>query len=268
MIDVPEATRLLGRHVEGRPEERPRLGARRDAGRAGRRLDLRDAEVEHLGDVVVVVGLAHEEDVLGLEIAVDDALLVRAIERAAHLVDDPDRLLESEAVGVVQALVERLADQHLHDDVGAAVLRHPVVEDLDGVLRLDGRGGPRLVVESCPRVLAVGVLGLDELDGHARPERRVATLPDRAHAPTPYELDQLILARDEAGRRKIGRCGCHVRDESPLFYKLAWRSAPRPANPGPSRPRPRSLEELRGGEGRFTAGPRSRCRGGRTGWRP
>ena len=98
MVDLAQAARLLGRHVEGSADDRARLGARRH--RAAARalpvdlLELRDPEIEHLGDLVVVVRRADEEDVLGLQIAVDDPLLVRAPRARADLAEDARRVAE------------------------------------------------------------------------------------------------------------------------------------------------------------------------------
>ena len=79
VVDRLVALSLLGAHVVRRAEDR--AGARRACPPPSRRaLDLGDAEVEHLGDLVVLV--ADEEDVLRLEIAVHDARLVRALQRA------------------------------------------------------------------------------------------------------------------------------------------------------------------------------------------
>ena len=64
-VDRLRASRLLRAHVEGRPHEGTRLR------RGGlHRFDLRNAEIEDFGDFLVVV--LHEEDVRGLQIAVDD----------------------------------------------------------------------------------------------------------------------------------------------------------------------------------------------------
>ena len=59
---------------------------------AGRVHHLRDPEVEHFSNLPA--RLAHEEHVLGLEIAVHDALRVRRREPGQDLLQDRDRLLK------------------------------------------------------------------------------------------------------------------------------------------------------------------------------
>src|SRR5665647_2395376 len=66
-----------------RPRPRP-LACGLGLGRLG------DAEVEDLDDVRRTI-TGDQEDVLGLEVAVDDALRVRGRERAADLARDPER---------------------------------------------------------------------------------------------------------------------------------------------------------------------------------
>ena len=148
MVDAAQPAGLLGRHEERRAEQSAGLGARRDTDRARRGLDLRNAEVEHLGHVFVVIGAAHEKDVLGLQVAVNDAALVGAGKRARDLAHDARGFVEREGAKVLDSGVERFADEQLHDDVGAAVGGDPVVVDLDGVLRLNRRRGAGLGVEN------------------------------------------------------------------------------------------------------------------------
>jgi hypothetical protein len=52
-----------------------------------------DAEIEDEG-----VALAVQQDVVGLQVAVDDALVVRRLEPGDHLGGDGDHLLEAEAL--------------------------------------------------------------------------------------------------------------------------------------------------------------------------
>jgi hypothetical protein len=209
VIDVPETARLFGRHVERGAEDRAGLRARRHPRVAGPVLHLGDAEIEDLRDLLVVVRVANEEDVLRLEIAMDDPALVRAREPAADLLEDLRRVLKAHATEALDALVERLAGEQLHDDVRLAVFRHAVVVDLDRVLRLDGRSGLRFLVEAAPCFLAVGVLRLDELDRAWRAEGHVTRLPDGAHAASADHAHQRVLAGDEALRRRRFGVGCH-----------------------------------------------------------
>ena len=67
--------------------------------------------------------------------------------------------------------------------------------------------------------LALGVLGVDELDGDARPQRDVASFPHRAHAAAADEPEHLVLAGDEStgrGRLRIHPgCPLYIRRLSP-----------------------------------------------------
>ena len=96
-VDVAVARRLLGTHVGDRPHGHAGLGdlvARRAGHRAG------DAEVSHDG-----VGPL-EQDVLGLDVAMDDAMLVRVAERVGHLTSDPQGIVERELLLAAQPVAE------------------------------------------------------------------------------------------------------------------------------------------------------------------
>ena len=85
-VGVVLALGLLGRHVERRSDRRAAAG---DARTADVVQQLRHAEVEELHEERAVV--AHrEEDVRGLEVAMDDAGRVCLLEAARHLVTDHD----------------------------------------------------------------------------------------------------------------------------------------------------------------------------------
>ena len=73
VVDVRFALALLGRHVVGRSHHG--TGARLVRGLVVAQGQLGQAEIEHLHEIRHVP-LGDEEDVLGLEIAVDDAVLV------------------------------------------------------------------------------------------------------------------------------------------------------------------------------------------------
>ena len=104
------ADALLGRHVLGRPERVTRLGERLGA------RELAHAEVEDLGRSFVA-----QEDVAGLEIAVNNALLVGRTERAADADEDGDRKARRDDVLARELVSEGAAVEALHDDVHRAV---------------------------------------------------------------------------------------------------------------------------------------------------
>ena len=97
MIDLADALDLLGAHVVRRADERAdaRAGHRGLGGRG----DFCDAEVEHLGELFILV--ANEEDVLGLQVAMDDSFCVRSHQRASHLRHDLGRLRQGQALAVL-----------------------------------------------------------------------------------------------------------------------------------------------------------------------
>jgi hypothetical protein len=93
-VDVAPRHHLLRAHVLRRAEHRPGLG-----GVIGV-LDLGDAEVEHLDDAPVVAPIG-EEQVRGLEVAVDDAERMRLGDRVGSLDHALHRLLDAEQENLV-----------------------------------------------------------------------------------------------------------------------------------------------------------------------
>ena len=89
MVDIRVTGGLLRRHVGRCADRRAGLG-QRVALRSVRatRDGLRDAEVRHRG------AAAREQHVVGLDVAVHDAVAVRIRERARDVAQDADRLVE------------------------------------------------------------------------------------------------------------------------------------------------------------------------------
>src|SRR6185436_12233370 len=163
---------------------------------------LGDAEVEHLHRA----GLGHE-DVVGLEIAVDDAGAVRALERAQHRGHDLDGARVRHALAVLDHRGQRLAVQELQDDVRLAglLLRAAVLADLvddDDVVVLAARGGARLDEEALPDL---GLVGLQELDRDAAAEPEIAGEEHGPHPALAEQLDHLVLVDADAGVRRRAR---------------------------------------------------------------
>ena len=177
---------LLGRHVPGRPQEHPGLGPAGGEGgglgpvlpRASReRVDahgLGQAEVEDLD--LAVLG---DHDVSGLEVAVDDALLVGDLEGLGDLGGDLHRVGDGDGAPG-DALGEGLALGDLHDQEALAV---HVLDAVDaGDVGVGQRGEDLgLAVEALE---ALGVLGEalgKDLEGHVAAELGVLGAPDLAH---------------------------------------------------------------------------------------
>ena len=189
-VDRVGALRLLGAHVRRRPEDLAHLGA---SARPAR--ELRDAEIDELRDLVVV--LAGEEDVLGLQIAVDDSHGVRAREASRDLSDDTEGGGDVELADELEARRQVFADEPLHRDERNA-LPEVVVEDADDMRALDLRDRPRFEREAGSVACLARGLGAHELHGAADVERQVLGEPDGAHGPTAQLAHELEAVGDDA----------------------------------------------------------------------
>ena len=167
---------LLGRHV-GRASDhlaRPRhVGARRGG-------ELSDAEVGHLHAAVF-----GDQDVAGLDVAVDDVPLVGVRQGLGGLADDRDLGRERELLSAAEVPRERPALDVLHgDEVEVAVAAH--VEDGDDVGMLQAAGELRLLEEAgldLGRRLSARGLGVDRLDRDRPVDLGVMRQVDDAHRP-------------------------------------------------------------------------------------
>ena len=190
---------VLGRHVRWRAQQLP---GHRHALLVD---DLRDAEVGELQDPVTA-----DHDVLGLHVAVDDAELVRVLERARHLRRDHLRHLgKQERLGGEEVL-ERPAVDELGDDVALRRVGTRVVEDLEDVLVAQLGHRVRLALQSRARLLLAGEVRMQDLDGDFAVERCVGAFVDHGHAALPDLLEQAIA-------RKLATDHIHGSGVRPLF---------------------------------------------------
>ena len=157
----------------------------------------------------VHVVLAGEQDIRGLDVAVQHPAGVGRVERRADLADDargPQRLdasLGSDQRAQVGALDEP------HHDVQHAVL-FAGVEDRDHVRVVDRGRDPRLAPEALAEAFLPGVLGEDELEGHRALQRELLGPVDDPHVSV---ADHLLDAapREHGAQREASRAATRVR---------------------------------------------------------
>src|SRR5207249_1692486 len=133
----------------------------------------RDAEVDELHAAV-----RRDHDVLGLEVAVDDAMIVQVDERVGDLDRELDRGRHGEAALAPQAVAEQLPRDVLHRQVEPALLAR--AEDLDD-------GG---MIQALPDLL---------LTAEALVEVEVARPEDGGHAAARDHVEELVLVDGLAG---------------------------------------------------------------------
>ena len=244
---------LLGRHVVGRAERRgePAPGEPSSAGHEGH------AEVGH--DQPPVRGHEH---VLGLEVAMEDALRVGVSHRRRQLPPEIDRPVDRQALLAVQVGAQRLAVDVLHDHVRAAAIRRELDRALDArvveVARdlelapepVEGRdvAHDRLVRALEDDLAAGRILGQEDV-------------AERALADRPHDRELIELrARLEFGRGHENnlRHPCGASGRCPASRT---RTAMAVALSSPPRSRARPDEPLARFRGRVAPGhPRSRSR--------
>ncbi len=197
-VHVALAERLLGRHVPGRADESSRR-RHRGLGRIVGLEQLRDAEVEHLGDRRAA--LVGEKDVVGLEVAVHDAAGVRGADRGDDGREQVRRLLEAHGACARKVARERLAAKERHRQDGRTVSQLEHVEHVDDVRMRERRGGARLAQQALshrgPRVER----RVEELDRDGPPRVHLRRFPHLAHASFADERPQAVaVGEEDAGR--------------------------------------------------------------------
>jgi hypothetical protein len=185
--DLALAHRLLGAHVVGSAERHAGLGhpgATRLAGSQG------DAEIRHQRLPVV------QQDVLGLDVAMDDAVAVGIVERAGHLARDGEGLADGQLLLAGEPVAQRFAFDERHD-----VEEEPVdlarIEERQDMRVLQVRGGPDLGQE--PLGADHGrQLGAQQLEGDRAAVPDIVGQVDRGH-PAGTELAVEPVAIGERG---------------------------------------------------------------------
>ena len=178
------ALHLLGRHVVGRADDVA------GHGELVRRRDLGNAEIRDLGRAV-----PGDHDVGRFDVAMDDAFLVRIVERHGGLSQDAEHPLGRNGLRFRQHLVERRPIDVFHGDIGQLALLLHVVDGDDSGVRQDARR-PRFPKQALAQpVLFLGIAPsaeMDGLDGHRPADIGVDGVVHHPHGAPPQFPDDLI----------------------------------------------------------------------------
>ena len=213
------APRLLGRHVGGRPHDDPHSGI---GGRPGRRIAriaggrgfqrLAQPEVQHLDGPVAL-----HLDVGGLQVAMDDAGLVRRFQSVRELRGDGEHLVGRHRSPGDARFQRRTLDQLQHQRPHAAVFLDAVdLRDVRVVERGQQLGLP--LEPGQP----IGIGGEDvpeQLEGDVAVQPRVAGAIHFAHPARAEDAGDLEVPREPVARGQ--------RHAPPLRRRAAARSAGR-----------------------------------------
>ena len=184
---------LLGAHVQGRPQGQPFLG--QVVPHACQR-ELRQAKV---GDLHVP--LLGQQQVLGLDVAVHNPLLVGRRQRTGRLLKQPQALLGIQRPLLLHPLPQ-IPPGHvlLHQELPPRMLPNQV--DRDNIRVVECRGGQRLGLEPLDRPRALQSLAAQQLQRHGPLQAGLLGQVDLGHPPLPQPPQQPELA--DRLRRNLG----------------------------------------------------------------
>jgi hypothetical protein len=159
--------------------------------------DFRDAEIENF-DVIRGVVRVEQDDVVGFDVAVDDAVSMTRVERGGRLADDAVDADGADRAFLNQHLPQAAPDEQLHDDVSRAVgvLAEIVNDHRVGVV--EHRRRARLAVKTLARFFVFDHVGAQHFDRHGVSDMCAAGAVNLAHPAAAYALFQFIAPAEQA----------------------------------------------------------------------
>ncbi len=189
--------RRLRRHERRRHRHRDG-GVERLRACGGRARGQPEIEQFHVGPARRAGAATHEHHVARLQVTMDDARAVGAVERVANLIRDGECLVNRQAPGTAKEVGERLPFEVLEHEIVEPALVADVVDRTD--VRIVQRGNCAcFVLEAPPRFRVRDERGREHLDGDRAIESRVASAVHLPHAARPELRDDLVRAEARAG---------------------------------------------------------------------
>src|SRR5206468_6709048 len=133
--------------------------------------------------------IAVQQDVGGLDVAVEHAVPVRVIQRVGDRLQHRDRVVDVDSSA--EPVGQRASADELEHQVRDAALVAEVV-DAEDVRVAEPRDGHRLLMEALAVLLVLGEELGQDLDRHVAVERGVVGLVDGGHAAAPDALDDAV----------------------------------------------------------------------------
>ena len=200
-------TRLLRRHVGGRAHGG--TGAREAALHAGQ---FRQTEICYSRTPAILASF--DQDVGRLEIAMEDAVLVRVLHGERHVVQPARGETRSERL-TGDDFVQGPSVHDLHDEERNAVSVSDFVNG-DEIRMLQPRGDERFVAKARTSFTTGEITARQGFDRDEALQGPLARAPDHAHSAAADLLEQLVVA-EQAQRGTI----------RPVFLRHAERTQPR-----------------------------------------
>ncbi|SNQ48326.1 hypothetical protein FRACA_2390007 [Frankia canadensis] len=181
-----------------------------------------EAEVGHLHLAVVA-----EQDVLGLDVAMDDPGVVGGGERLHHRLDDLDGLGDRQPAARTEMLAQRAAAHQLHHQVvhqaGGRVIG-ALVEDGDDAGRVQPGDGLGLAVETPDELRVVIQVGMHDLERDESVQPVVVRDVHRRHAADGKTFLRRVAAVEKPAYHRVGHGGIHGRQFTIDADRLRYRS--------------------------------------------
>jgi hypothetical protein len=147
------------------------------------------------------VRIVDDEQVVGLEVAVNDALGVRRTQRGRRLIREVHGGRDGQRPVAPQPRSQALTFEQLHHQERRPVGERAGVEDLDDVRVSDRVGRARFVQEARQQVLVAAVVLVQDLDRHAAADPRVLGEIDGAHPTLAQQRNRAVITELFADHR-------------------------------------------------------------------